>query len=93
MNITKKTYMHQRKIKIKGVLRKRPEYIKRDLHTSKETHTHQKRPAKEAYRVSTYEYHLWSMCYVKRDMYTSKETCMHQKRPIHIKRGLQSLNT
>jgi len=65
----------------------------RDLYTSKETHIHQKRAAKEAYRVSAHEYHLWCMCYVKRDMYTSKETYMHQRRPIQIKRGLQSLNT
>jgi len=33
---------------------KRHIYVKRNLYTSKETYTHQKRPAKETYRVATH---------------------------------------
>jgi len=60
-----------------GRCQKRPTHIKRDLHTSKETYTHQKRPThiKRDLPTSKETYtHQKRPTHIKRDLHTSNET-------------------
>jgi len=109
-NLSEETYAHQKRFSKQTTKRdlqsittqvsclRYVEDVKKDLPTSKETYTHQKRPThiKRDLHTSKETYpHQKRPTHIKRDLHTSKETYTHQTRlPKQTKeRDLQSTAT